>query len=49
MVGVGLGALVSGLISVMDLARITFTTVVDIDSVLLAVVISAGVGLFFGS
>ena len=48
-IGVGLGAAVSHLISGMSLGGTTFNTVVDLDSVLLAVLFSAGVGLFFGS
>ncbi|MCL5952412.1 MAG: FtsX-like permease family protein, partial [Chloroflexi bacterium] len=48
-IGVGLGAVVSHLISGMSLGGTTFNTVVDLDSVLLAVLFSAGVGLFFGS
>ncbi len=48
-VGVLLGAVVAGLISGMNMGTTTINTVVDTDSVLLAVLFSAAVGLFFGS
>ena len=48
-VGVLFGALVARLISGMSVGTSTITTVVDPDSVLLAVLFSAAVGLFFGS
>jgi len=48
-IGVLLGALIARLISGTSLGTTTLNTVVDPDSVLLAVLFSAGVGLFFGS
>ncbi len=48
LIGVGFGALVARLISGMSLGSTTLTTVVDPDSILLAVGFSAAVGLFFG-
>ncbi len=48
-VGVALGAIIARLISGMSVGTTTLNTVVDLDSVLLAVLFSAGVGLFFGS
>ncbi|MBI5301983.1 MAG: ABC transporter permease [Chloroflexi bacterium] len=49
LIGVLLGALVARLISGVNMGTTTLNTVVDPDSVLLAVLFSAGVGLFFGS
>ncbi|MBI5301618.1 MAG: ABC transporter permease [Chloroflexi bacterium] len=49
LIGVMLGALIARLISGMSVGTTTLNTVVDPDSVLLAVLFSAGVGLFFGS
>jgi len=48
-IGVLLGALIAKLISGMSVGTTTLTTSVELDSVLLAVVFSAAVGLFFGS
>jgi len=48
-IGVLLGALIARLISGTSLGTTALNTVVDPDSVLLAVLFSAGVGLFFGS
>ncbi len=48
-IGVLLGALIARLISGLQLGSSTINTVVDPGSVLLAVLFSAGVGLFFGS
>ena len=48
-VGVALGALVARLISGMSVGTSTISTVVEPDSVILAVLFSAAVGLFFGS
>ena len=49
LIGVALGALIARLISGMSIGTSTLNTVVDLDSILLAVLFSAGVGLFFGS
>jgi len=49
LMGVMLGALVAQMISGMNVGTSTLKTVVDMDSVLLAVLFSAAVGLFFGS
>ncbi|CAG0945184.1 Macrolide export ATP-binding/permease protein MacB [Anaerolineae bacterium] len=49
LIGVMLGALIARLISGMSIGTSTLNTVVDLDSILLAVLFSAGVGLFFGS
>ncbi len=48
-VGVMLGGIIARLISGMSMGTTTINTVVDPDSVLLAVLFSAAVGLFFGS
>ena len=48
-IGILCGALVARLISGIPMGNSTITTVVDLDSVLLAVIFSVGVGLFFGS
>ncbi len=48
-VGIICGAVVARLISGFNMGGSTLSTVVDIDSVLLAVLFSVGVGLFFGS
>jgi putative ABC transport system permease protein len=48
-IGVALGALVARLISGMSVGTSTISTVVEPDSVILAVLFSAAVGLFFGS
>jgi putative ABC transport system permease protein len=48
LIGILLGAIVARFISGIQMGGTTFNTVVDIDSVLLAVLFSAGVGLFFG-
>jgi putative ABC transport system permease protein len=48
LIGVLFGALVARLISGVQFGTSSLNTVVDIDSVLLAVLFSAGVGLFFG-
>jgi len=48
-IGVLLGALVARIIAGVNMGTTTLNTVVDLDSVLLAVLFSAGVGLFFGS
>ncbi|MCL5950355.1 MAG: ABC transporter permease [Chloroflexi bacterium] len=48
-IGIICGALVARLISGVQLGSSTLSTVVDVDSVLLAVLFSVGVGLFFGS
>ncbi|HEX9075139.1 MAG TPA: ABC transporter permease [Anaerolineae bacterium] len=47
-IGIIFGALIARVISNLP-GNTTFTTVVDLDSVLLAVLFSAGIGLFFGS
>jgi putative ABC transport system permease protein len=47
-IGIIFGALIARLISNLP-GNTTFTTVVDLDSILLAVLFSAGIGLFFGS
>ena len=49
LIGVALGALIAKLISGMSFGTTILSTVVDLDSVLLAVLFSAGIGLFFGS
>jgi putative ABC transport system permease protein len=49
LIGILFGALVARLISGVQLGSSTLSTVVDPGSVLLAVLFSAGVGLFFGS
>jgi putative ABC transport system permease protein len=48
-IGILMGALIARLISGVQLGTTTLTTVVDPDSVFLAVIFSVGVGLFFGS
>ncbi len=48
-IGVMMGALIARLISGIQLGGSTLNTVVDLDSVLLAVIFSVAVGLFFGS
>ncbi len=48
-IGIVLGALVARLISGVQMGSSTLTTVVAPSSILLAVLFSAGVGLFFGS
>lgn len=47
-IGIIFGALIARLISNLP-GNTSFTTVVDLDSILLAVLFSAGIGLFFGS
>ncbi|MBI5652162.1 MAG: ABC transporter permease [Chloroflexi bacterium] len=47
--GILFGALIARLISGFQMGTTTLNTVVDLDAVLLAVIFSAGVGLFFGS
>jgi putative ABC transport system permease protein len=49
LIGIAFGALIARLISGVQLGTSTLTTVVAPSSVILAVVFSAGVGLFFGS
>ena len=49
LIGIAFGALIARLISGVQLGSSTLTTVVAPSSVILAVVFSAGVGLFFGS
>ena len=49
LIGVLLGALAARMISGMNVGTSTLNTVVDLDSILLAVLFSAAVGLFFGS
>ncbi len=49
LLGIVAGAIVARLISGVQLGTTTLSTVVDPDAVLLAVLFSAGVGLFFGS
>jgi putative ABC transport system permease protein len=49
LLGILSGAIVARLISGVQLGTTTLNTVVDPDAVLLAVLFSAGVGLFFGS
>ncbi|CAG0976229.1 Macrolide export ATP-binding/permease protein MacB [Anaerolineae bacterium] len=49
LLGVMLGALIARIISGVQMGTTTLNTVVDLDSALLAVVFSAGIGLFFGS
>jgi len=49
LIGVLLGALAARMISGMNVGTSTLSTVVDLDSILLAVLFSAAVGLFFGS
>ena len=49
MIGVMFGAIIARMISGFNMGGTTLTTVVDLDAVLLAVLFSAGVGLFFGS
>ncbi len=48
-IGIIMGALIARLISGLQLGASTLNTVVDPDSVLLAVIFSVAVGLFFGS
>ncbi len=48
-IGILFGALIARLISGIQFGNSTLSTVVDPDSVLLAVLFSVGVGLFFGS
>ena len=48
-IGILLGALIARVISGIQMGTTTLNTVVDPDSVLLAVLFSACVGLFFGS
>lgn len=48
-IGILLGMVIARVISGIQMGTTTLTTVVDIDAVLLAVIFSAGVGLFFGS
>ncbi len=48
-IGIILGALIARLISGIQLGSSSISTVVDPDAVILAVLFSAGVGLFFGS
>ncbi len=48
-IGILIGMVIARVISGIQLGTTTLTTVVDIDAVLLAVIFSAGVGLFFGS
>lgn len=47
-IGIVLGAIVARLISGIQMGTSTLNTVVDLDSILLAVLFSIGVGLFFG-
>ncbi len=49
LLGILLGAIIARVISGVQLGTTTLNTVVDMDAVLLAVLFSAGVGLFFGS
>ncbi len=49
LLGIVSGAIIARLISGVQLGTTTLNTVVDPDSILLAVLFSAGVGLFFGS
>ncbi len=49
LIGILLGALIAGLISGVSVGSTSLRTVVDLDSVVLAIVFSACVGLFFGS
>ncbi len=49
LIGILLGMVIARLISGFNMGATTLNTVVDPDSVLLAVLFSAGVGLFFGS
>ncbi|MGE5263787.1 MAG: ABC transporter permease [Acidobacteriota bacterium] len=49
LLGILAGAIIARLISGVQLGTTTLNTVVDPDAVLLAVLFSAGVGLFFGS
>jgi putative ABC transport system permease protein len=49
LIGIGLGALIARLISGVQVGTSTLNTVVAPSSVLMAVLFSAGVGLFFGS
>jgi putative ABC transport system permease protein len=49
MIGILFGAIIARVISGIQMGTTTLTTVVDPDSVLLAVVFSACIGLFFGS
>ncbi len=48
-IGILIGMVIARVISGIQMGTTTLTTVVDIDAVLLAVLFSAGVGLFFGS
>ena len=47
-IGILFGALIARVISGIQMGSSTLNTVVDLDSVLLAVIFSAGVGVFFG-
>jgi putative ABC transport system permease protein len=49
LIGVLFGAIVARMISGISVGTTTLNTVVDMDAVLLAVLFSAGIGLFFGS
>ncbi len=49
LIGILLGALIARLISGIQMGNSTLNTVVDPDSVMLAVAFSVGIGLFFGS
>ena len=49
LIGILLGVLIAQLISGVSVGSTSLRTVVDPDSVLLAIVFSAGIGLFFGS
>ncbi len=49
LIGILIGMVIARVISGIQMGTTTLTTVVDLDAVLLAVVFSAGVGLFFGS
>ncbi len=49
LIGILFGAIIARLISGIQLGNTSLTTVVDLDSVLLAVAFSVAVGLFFGS
>ncbi len=48
-IGIALGAIIARLISGIQMGSSTINTVVAPDSVILAVLFSVGVGLFFGS
>ena len=49
LIGILLGAIIAQVISGVSVGSTSLRTVVDPDSVLLAIVFSAGIGLFFGS